>query len=127
MPDQRTETLHAAALVFVYLFKTDQLQTKRWVSEKTQHCFVVDAVSGGVFDFGFGIEASDDNADDAPLGGADGRPTSAAFDLLCRIQPSAQRYIVDEVITPQTLATSEFLNHKKAEDYLYQRGVFGKL
>ncbi len=133
LPGAEGEWLVHAPLVFVYLLQTDQLLTKRGLdSAGNEHWFVADAVSGHVFDFAEATEGSTldgvhRDAEVADSGEADGRPPVAALDLIERVQPSAQRYMVDEVITLESMESSEFLAHKQAMDYLYQRGVFGKL
>ena len=126
-----TESIHSATLVFVYMLATTQLRTMRCVDAAGEHWFARDADSGVVYDFGAqehaNTEAIHAHGEAIAAGGIDSCPLEASFDLLERVQPSAQRYMVDELITLGTLETSEFLTQKKAMDYLYQRGVFGKL
>ena len=47
------------------------------------------------------------------------------FDLLVKVQRSAKRYEVDELITLENQGQAGFLQDKKNLDYLYNLGVFG--
>lgn len=52
-------------------------------------------------------------------------PNSLVFDLLATVQAQAERFVVDELITPANRDDSEFLKQRWAMDYLYHNGVFG--
>ena len=52
-------------------------------------------------------------------------PNSLVFDLLAAVQAQAERFLVDELITPANRDDSEFLKQRWAMDYLYHNGVFG--
>ena len=47
------------------------------------------------------------------------------FDLLAKVQQTAKRYEVDELITLENQGQAGFLQDKKNLDYLYNLGVFG--
>ena len=49
----------------------------------------------------------------------------SVFDLLEKVQQSAKKYKVDELITLENQARAGFLQDKKNLDYLYNLGVFG--
>ena len=49
----------------------------------------------------------------------------SVFDLLIKVQQSAKRYEVDEIITLENQGQAGFLQDKKNLDYLYNLGVFG--
>ena len=49
----------------------------------------------------------------------------SVFDLLVKIQQTAKRYEVDEIITLENQGQAGFLQDKKKLDYLYNLGVFG--
>ena len=49
----------------------------------------------------------------------------SVFDLLVKVQQTAKRYEVDEIITPENQGQAGFLQDKKNLDYLYNLGVFG--
>ena len=49
----------------------------------------------------------------------------SVFDLLAKVQQSAKRYEVDEIITLENQGQAGFLQDKKNLDYLYNLGVFG--
>ena len=49
----------------------------------------------------------------------------SVFDLLVKIQQTAKRYEVDEIITLENQGQAGFLQDKKNLDYLYNLGVFG--
>ena len=49
----------------------------------------------------------------------------SVFDLLIKVQQSAKRYEVDEIITLENQNQAGFLQDKKNLDYLYNLGVFG--
>ena len=49
----------------------------------------------------------------------------AVFDLLVKVQQTAKRYEVDEIITLENQSQAGFLQDKKNLDYLYNLGVFG--
>ena len=49
----------------------------------------------------------------------------SVFDLLIKVQHSAKRYEVDEIITLENQDQAGFLQDKKNLDYLYNLGVFG--
>ena len=49
----------------------------------------------------------------------------SVFDLLVKVQLTAKRYEVDEIITLENQGQAGFLQDKKNLDYLYNLGVFG--
>ena len=49
----------------------------------------------------------------------------SVFDLLVKVQQTAKRYKVDEIITLENQDQAGFLQDKKNLDYLYNLGVFG--
>ena len=49
----------------------------------------------------------------------------SVFDLLVKVQQTAKRYEVDEIITLENQGQAGFLQDKKNLDYLYNLGVFG--
>ena len=49
----------------------------------------------------------------------------SVFDLLVKVQQTAKRYEVDEIITLENQSQAGFLQDKKNLDYLYNLGVFG--
>ena len=49
----------------------------------------------------------------------------SVFDLLAKVQQTAKRYEVDELITLENQGQAGFLQDKKNLDYLYNLGVFG--
>ena len=49
----------------------------------------------------------------------------SVFDLLVKVQQTAKRYEVDEIITLENQDQAGFLQDKKNLDYLYNLGVFG--
>ena len=49
----------------------------------------------------------------------------SVFDLLVKVQQTAKRYEVDELITLENQGQAGFLQDKKNLDYLYNLGVFG--
>ena len=49
----------------------------------------------------------------------------SVFDLLIKVQQTAKRYEVDEIITLENQSQAGFLQDKKNLDYLYNLGVFG--
>ena len=49
----------------------------------------------------------------------------SVFDLLVKVQQTAKRYEVDEIITLENQVQAGFLQDKKNLDYLYNLGVFG--
>lgn len=125
----------AATFVLVYLLDNSPLQTYLGNNSAGQdHWFVREPANPtNVFDFFATEKGAGDlpaiysaaTATTCPEPAA--RPSEAAFELLQIVQPAAQRYAVDERITPESKTNSEFLAHKRASDYLYQKGVFGKI
>ena len=49
----------------------------------------------------------------------------SVFDLLAKVQQTAKRYEVDELITLENQGQAGFLQDKKNLNYLYNLGVFG--
>ena len=49
----------------------------------------------------------------------------SVFDLLVKVQQTAKKYEVDEIITLENQGEAGFLQDKKNLDYLYNLGVFG--
>ena len=49
----------------------------------------------------------------------------SVFDLLVKVQQTAKRYEVEEIITLENQGQAGFLQDKKNLDYLYNLGVFG--
>ena len=49
----------------------------------------------------------------------------SVFDMLVKVQQTAKRYEVDEIITLENQDQAGFLQDKKNLDYLYNLGVFG--
>ena len=119
----------AAALTFVYLLKAPDLETRCGPGPCAQDdWFVWDKANQQTYHFSCG--------DQQPQGAVtgtvaatsqelDARPSARTFDLLMQMQPSAERYMVDEHITLQNKDDSTFLAEKWASDYLYHKGVFG--
>ena len=125
------DSASAAPFVFVLLFACNDLIVLRGVDHGGgEHWLVRDLVSDRLFDFSNGGEALQYATLKPWPGlqkqGAPEPPIEACMDLLQQVQPSAQRYVVGELITPQNKADSEFIRQKQAMDYLYQNGVFGK-
>ena len=117
-----------ASMVFVYLLHTERLCIMRGQIESATHWFVQDHVSQQVFDFTEppADERIYETAKPAFDDSVGSMPTEACFDLLERLQPTSPRYPVDQHITPENQANSDFIAQKRGMDYLYQNGVFGK-
>ena len=126
-----SDGLKTAALVFIYLMKTDQLQLMHNPRENDHQWFVRNEVTSQTFDFSTNKSAMNDRShlEAAQVAAEDGMtsaPTQRCFDLLERIESSSRRYPVDERITLENCDSSDFIAQKRGIDYLYQQGVFGK-
>lgn len=129
LPDTDRATCAAATMVFAYFFSRDSLMVIHHSEPGgSTLSFCRDAQRAECFEFSGRYAPADlelvFEAGPQPnaMGGV---PDDATFDLLQTIQPSAARYPVDELITPQNREQSDFLTQKQAMDYLYQNGVFG--
>lgn len=134
------ESMHAAlpigtpaacatgALALVYWFRTENLKLTVTDDPSSTGWFAADIDGGLVFDFAAPIDAgAEDEPRNSPARTSTAALLGGVFDLIIALQPTAYRYLIDEVISVERLTESEFLEQKRASDYLYQRGVFGRL
>ena len=135
LPKAQEDDLFATRLL-QSLIKTDQLVTCQGIDVRgTSLYWLIDGDTKEVFDpntsrrdyqYSLAELAPIYAAGNAPANTRpNSEPSSRLFDLLMKIQKTAQRYEIEEVITPETKDSSTFLKEKWNMDYLYQNGVFG--
>ena len=119
LPEDTMAWSEAAAMAFVFLFREHDFalySNGRWL--------VVDSNNQTQFTFHRNDKGNQQAGELTDIG--DVKPSSSCFDLLEQVQPSAKRYVVDELISSSDPKNSDFLSQKQAMDYLYQGGVFGR-
>ncbi|MEM7096618.1 MAG: hypothetical protein AAF541_00050 [Pseudomonadota bacterium] len=121
-----------APQVLVCLFNSPKLQIRKGVDEFGRGHWLLQNVDERLhFNLSDSHERTDAILDHAKTDrwktpAPDDDAFADCINLLQHLQPGAKRFLIDELITLENKAESEFLQQKQAMDYLYQNGVFGR-
>ena len=118
--------------LLTYLVKTQELVSYSGLDRGgVNHWFLIDRGNKEVYDITKDqyskaeLASIYENAKPKPYYGFQSQPAARFFDLLMKIQPTAKRFFVDEIITRKKRYESDFFSQKTNMDYLYNLGVFG--
>ena len=121
-----------ASLTVLYLVVPGTLELRSYKDQSDNKFWsIFDSVSSTHIDFGLKNPYLDSRQKQAKSDQKESLPDlsnpifKSVFDLLVKVQQTAKRYEVDEIITLENQSQAGFLQDKKNLDYLYNLGVFG--